>query len=276
MVKRLHTGLLLVIALLLAAAGAFAQNGTVSPPLSAFVDRTDISINDIITLTIRTDASLGNTRPSLEGLNRSFEQVGGSSTRSTYTNNNGNIQSWNEFSISLRPLMTGTLTIPAFRVGTEATLPITIKVGEASTEPADSSDEIFMTTTVSKDEAYVQEQLIYTIKIYYSIGFDQGAQLTSPQVGDSVVQQLGSDENYQEVVNGIGYNVTERRFVVYPQSSGELTIPPVFRHGRRRAGPDGPARLPARRERRDVFQRQRMQRKRGHAVDDPRRGLERF
>jgi hypothetical protein len=222
--------LFLVLTLALLATGGFAQNGNspASPPLSAFVDRTDISINDIITLTIRTDASLGNTRPSLEGLNRSFEQVGGSSTRSTYTNNNGNIQSWNEFSISLRPLMTGALTIPAFRVGTEATLPITINVGEASAAPADSSDEIFMTTSISKEEAYVQEQLIYTIKIYYSIGFDQGAQLTSPQVGDSVVQQLGSDENYQEVVNGIGYNVTERRFVVYPQSSGELTIPPVY------------------------------------------------
>jgi hypothetical protein len=229
MVKNLVNNLLMAMLLLLAA-GTFAQNtnSPASPPLSAFVDRTDISINDIITLTIRTDAALGNTRPSLEGLNRSFEQVGGSSTRSTYTNNNGNIQSWNEFSISLRPLTTGTLTIPAFRVGTEATLPITIKVGEASATPTDSSDEIFMTTSVSKEEAYVQEQLIYTIKIYYSIGFDQGAQLTSPQVGDSVVQQLGSDENYQEVVNGIGYNVTERRFVVYPQASGELTIPPVY------------------------------------------------
>lgn len=228
MVKQLLNGLSLVFALVLLAGGAFAQTGPVSPPLSAFVDRTDISINDIITLTIRTDASLGNTRPSLEGLNRSFEQVGGSSTRSTYTNNNGNIQSWNEFSISLRPLTTGTLTIPAFRVGTEATLPITINVGDAAATTADSSDEIFMTTEISKEEAYVQEQLVYTIKIFYSIGFDQGAQLTSPQVGDSVVQQLGSDENYQEVVNGIGYNVTERRFVIYPQASGELTVPPVY------------------------------------------------
>jgi hypothetical protein len=218
------------ILLALLAAPSYAQNpaAPVSPALSAFVDRTDIAINDVITLTIRTDAALGNTRPSLEGLNRSFEQVGGSSTRSTYTNNNGNIQSWNEFSITLRPLTTGTLTIPAFRVGSEVTNPIRINVGEASAAPTDNTDEIFMQSSVSKEEVYVQEQLLYTIKIYYSIGFDQGAQLTSPQVSDAVVQQLGSDENYQEVVNGIGYNVTERRFVIYPQSSGELTIPPVF------------------------------------------------
>lgn len=215
---------------MLLASGSLAQNSVApsSPALSAFVDRTDIAINDVITLTIRTDSSLGNTRPSLDGLNRDFEQVGGSSTRSTYTNNNGNIQSWNEFSISLRPRTTGTLTIPAFRVGSEVTNPITIRVSEASTDPADANSEIFMETSVSKNEIYVQEQLIYTIKIYYSIGFDQGAQLTSPQVEDAVVQQLGSDVNYQAVVNGIGYNVTERRFVIFPQSSGQLSIPPVY------------------------------------------------
>jgi hypothetical protein len=204
---------------------ALAQN----PPLSAFVDRTDVAINDVITLTIRMDAALGSSRPQLGGLNSDFEQVGGLSTRSTYTNNNGNIQSWTEYSIQLRPLKTGRLTIPAFRVNGEASSPITITVGDAAqTSSTDESDDIFIESTVSKDEIYVQEQLIYTIKIYYAIGFDQGAQLTSPQVSDAVVQQLGSDDNYQEVVNGIGYNVTERRFVIFPQSSGELTIPPVY------------------------------------------------
>ncbi len=203
-----------------------AQN----PPLSAFVDRTEISINDVLTLTLRIDAKLGSANPSLSGLNReSFEQVGGTSTRSTYTNNNGNIQSWTEYSIMLRPLKTGILTIPAFRVNGEVSNPITITVGDAAqTTSSDESEEIFIESTVSKDTVYVQEQLLYVIKIYYAIGFDQGAQLTSPQVTDAVVQQLGSDDNYQEVLNGIGYNVTERRFVIFPQSSGELTIPPVY------------------------------------------------
>ena len=219
--------ILIGLMLTLLATLSFAQPPG-SPALSAFVDSNDISVGDTITLTIRTDATLGNARPSLANLNQDFEQVGGSSTRSTYTNNNGNIQSWNEFSITLRPRTTGTLTIPAFSIGPEVTNPITIRVREASENPVENSDEIFMQSNVSKEELYVQEQLLYTIKIYYSIGFDQGAQLTSPQVPDAVVQQLGSDDNYQEVVNGIGYNVTERRFVIYPQASGTLTIPPVF------------------------------------------------
>jgi hypothetical protein len=221
MVNRIATTLLLMLALI---PGAFAQSNS----LSAFVDRTDISINDVITLTIRIDASLGNARPSLAGLNREFEQVGGVSTRSTYTNNNGNIQSWTEYSIMLRPLMTGVLTIPSFRINGEVSVPIRINVGDAPAVSNNGNEEIFLQTTVSKEQVYVQEQLLYTIKIYYSISFDQGAQLTSPQVADAVVQQLGNDDNYQEVVNGIGYNVTERRFVIFPQSSGDFTIPPVY------------------------------------------------
>ncbi len=211
-------------------AGFALQGLAQNPPLSAFVDRTEISISDVLTLTVRMDAKLGTTRLPMDGLSReSFEQVGGVSTRSTYTNNNGNIQSWTEYSIMLRPLKTGVLTIPAFRLNGEVSNPITITVGDASqTTSTDESEEIFIQSTVSKDKVYVQEQLLYTIKIYYAIGFDQGAQLTSPQVTDAVVQQLGSDDNYQEVVNGIGYNVTERRFVMFPQSSGELTIPPVY------------------------------------------------
>jgi hypothetical protein len=196
--------------------------------LTAYVDRTDITLSDVITLTIRVDASMGNNRPSLAGLNQDFDQVGGISTRSTYTNNGGTIQSWTEYSIMLRPKATGTFTIPGFRVGTETTGSISITVGEAGEVSGSGNDEIFLRSSVSKESLYVQEQLLYTIRIYYSIGFDQGAQLSSPQVQNAVVQQLGSDENFQEVVGGIGYSVTERRFVIYPQSSGELIIPPVY------------------------------------------------
>jgi hypothetical protein len=219
--------LCLLVLTLFAAQFALAQ-AIPAQRLTAYVDRTDITLNDVVTLTIRVDASMGNNRPSLAGLNQDFDQVGGISTRSTYTNNGGTIQSWTEYSIMLRPKDVGTFSIPGFRVGTETTSPISITVSEAGEVSASGNDEIFLRSSVSKDDVYVQEQLLYTIRIYYSIGFDQGAQLSSPQVQNAVVQQLGSDENFQEVVDGIGYSVTERRFVIYPQASGTLEIPPVY------------------------------------------------
>ena len=196
--------------------------------LSAFVDRNEVSLSDILTLTIRVDNSLGNSRPSLVGLNRDFERIGNISTRSSYTNINGAVQSFVDYILQIRPLSTGALIIPAFRIGSEVTNPIRITVGESDQLSNIGNDEIFIFSEVSKEQVYVQEQLLYTIKLYYSISFDQGAQLTSPQVADSVLQQLGSDETYSEIVEGVRYNVTERKFVIFPQSSGELIIPPVY------------------------------------------------
>jgi len=224
MVKRLLTTLGLALGLL--CLPLVAQNDIQN--LSAFVDRNEVTLNEIITLTIRVDNSLGNSRPSLSGLNRDFEQIGNVSTRSSYTNINGTVQSFVDYIVRLRPLSTGALTIPAFRINNEATAPIRINVGEPDQVSNAGDSEIFIESSVSKEQIYVQEQLLYTIKLYYSISFDQGAQLTSPQVADAVVQQLGSDETYSEIVSGIRFNVTERKFVIFPQSSGELTIPPVY------------------------------------------------
>jgi len=226
MVNRSILKLFLATCMLLTSLLTVAQTG--AQPLSAFVDRNDISLNELLTLTIRVDNSLGNARPSLAGLNRDFEQIGNVTTRSSYTNINGTVQSFVDYIVQLRPRSTGTLTIPSFRIGGEVSSPITISVGEADQLSNSSTDEIFIVSEVSKEKIYVQEQLLYTIKLYYSISFDQGAQLTSPQVADAVVQQLGSDETYSEIVEGVRYNVTERKFVIFPQSSGQLTIPPVY------------------------------------------------
>lgn len=235
MVKQLFTGLFTgLFACLLLAHVATAQTalpqspgGAKQPALQAFVDRTHITLNDVITLTMRLDASMGDAKPSFTGLNQNFEQVGGMNARSTYTNTNGNIQAWTEYSIMLRPLNTGTLTIPAFKVGKETTQPIPITVTDAKNGPT-SDDEIFLRVSLNKKESYVQEQLLFTAKLYYSITLDQGAKLSPPEVENAVVQQLGSDNNLQEVVNGISYNVVERRYVIFPQQSGTLKIKPLF------------------------------------------------
>ncbi len=95
------------------------------------------------------------------------------------------MQSFVDYIVRLRPRSTGTLTIPALRIGSEVTTPIRVTVGEATQVNPSGNNEIFIMSEVSKDSVYVQEQLLYTIKLYYSISFDQGAQLTSPQVANS-------------------------------------------------------------------------------------------
>lgn len=195
--------------------------------LSAFVDRTEVSVNDILTLTIRVGAVLGDEPPSLSGLNDDFDRLG-TTISSSYTSVNGKVEEWTEYRVTLKPKNTGTYIIPAFRKGSQLTQSITINVGDAAQLNGASNEEIFLISTVSKSSVYVQEQLIHTTRLYYSLRFDQGAQLSQPQVENAVIQQLGTDQVYQEIVEGIRYDVTERKFVIFPQSSGELVIPPVY------------------------------------------------
>ena len=100
MVNRSIVKLFLASCMLLTSLLAVSQTET--QPLSAFVDRNDISLNELLTLTIRIDSSLGNARPSLAGLNRDFEQIGNVSTRSSYTNINGTVQSFVDYIVQLR------------------------------------------------------------------------------------------------------------------------------------------------------------------------------
>ncbi len=205
--------------------------------LSAYVDRTEVSVNDVFTLTLRVNAELRDERPDVDALLLDFEIIA-SSERTNFTFINGVSQQWSEFRISLRPRSTGVLTIPAFRIGNEVTMPIEIIVSDAI-QNTGNNDDFFLSSIISKDEVYVQEQLLYTVKIYFSVPFDQGAQLGAPNAENAVIQQLGNDLSSQEVIDGLRYNVIERRFVIFPQSSGTMEISPISftaTVGRRRSG----------------------------------------
>ncbi len=230
MVKRFLT----ILFILLTAAGTYAQQ----PPLSAFVDRTELQQNDVFTLTVRVNADFSTSPPDMAALTEDFEQIG-SSISSSFTIINNVSERWSEYRITLRPRSTGTLIIPAFEIGNESTQPITITVSDTQ-ETTSQIEDFFLTSSVNKDEIYVQEELIYTVRIYFATPFDQGAQLSAPQADNAVIQQLGNNEtSYQEVFNGLRYNVIERKYVMFPQSSGSLTIDPIAFNatvGRRRTG----------------------------------------
>lgn len=92
---------------------------------------------------------------------------------------------------------------------------------------ATENNEVFIITTLDKDQAYVQEALIYSIKLYYTLSFERGAVFSSLEMGSAAYNKLGEDLNYTETVDDVLYTVNESRFVIFPQSSGSFTIAPI-------------------------------------------------
>lgn len=94
-------------------------------------------------------------------------------------------------------------------------------------QSATENNAVFIRTSVNKNQVYVQEALIYSIKLYYTLAFERGASFSRLEMSEAAFNKLGDDLNYTETINDVTYTVNESRFIIFPQSSGEFTIQPI-------------------------------------------------
>lgn len=217
MVKH-RAGLLLGLVAAMAATGAVAD-------VVARVDRADIEINESFTLELTTDTNM-DLQPDVSVLDQDF-YVGQSSQLTNTTIVNGQIERSKTWTFVLMPKRAGELTIPPVTIGTEQSNQLTIEVSEPSYAPPGEA-EVFVTSDVDLDAAYVQAQVLLTIKIYRSVATRQPALREPTITGVEHLRELaGDDRSYDAVINGTAYNVVERVYAIYPQESGELEISPA-------------------------------------------------
>ncbi len=211
----------IVLLLLLA---PLAQAATTSG-VRAFVDRSHVSLGDTITLNIQSSGTLGT--PDLSPLQKDF-QVLGTSRSSNVSIVNGTTTQISQLGIALKPLHAGSLTIPPLDVGGAHTQALTVEVGAA---PAGGSgkvgDPVFMETNVLSSSPYVDQQTVYTVRLFYQPGVD--GSLGDPTVSGARLVQLNRDHRYSVMRDGYAYNVIERSWALIPQRTGTITVDgPVF------------------------------------------------
>ncbi|MGO4892418.1 BatD family protein [Flavobacterium sp. W21_SRS_FM6] len=128
----------------------------------------------------------------------------------------------------LIPRKEGRFTIPAFDVGGQKTQAIQLMVVPVSSSGATQGRDIFITTEVDVPEAYLQQQLRYTVKLYLGQELQRGS-LANPRLENADIRQIGKDKEYSEIKDGRRYRVIERTFAIIPQKSGTFTIEgPLF------------------------------------------------
>lgn len=200
-----------------------------SAELSVNVDRTEISDADLIKLTVRIDNATSSSSPDFRALEQDFEIMQRSgpnqSSRISIVNGRQTSEVYVSWEFRLRPKRLGLLTIPAFRIGSDVSRPIQISVKQQSEAmKRKMSQLVFFETLVDTNETYVQGQILYTVKLYYveNISGDFPA---PPNLSDAVVETIENESRYEAVTNGRRYYVLEKRYGIYPQKSGTLTIP---------------------------------------------------
>jgi len=201
--------------------------------VNASLDRNSIYDGDTVTLIIETDDRNHAGEPDLTGLQQDFEVLGTRSSRQTQIIN-GRRTDKHQWHIELAPKNSGTVTVPAIRVGTDETRPLQLSVKEQpAADAAGTGQPVFVKVSVEPADgtAWVQQQIQYTLQLYFRESLAEGS-FDGPNVDDAIVERLGEDDQYSTTVDGEQYQVIERHYAIFPEHSGKLVIPPVVFNGR--------------------------------------------
>ncbi len=212
--------------------------------LSASVNKKVISLNEQLTLEIsasgKTSKIPSPTLPDLPDF--TIYSAGRSQNISVI---NGKFSSSVSFNYILSPRKAGKYTIPPITLThkgtTYKTSPIDIEVKSSagyspplkvqtpqlsspSQEDIQDERDIFITTSVNKKTAYVNEQIILTFKFYRRIRLLSQPQYSPPDTTGFWSEDLPPQKNYSTTINGRPYTVTEIKTALFPTTSGKYTI----------------------------------------------------
>ena len=192
----------------------------------ARLDRDKVYVGDPLTLIIESSGTSSGD-PDLSPLKKDFQVLGtGTSTQFSFVN--GRSSNRTTWTVRLGAMQLGRLQIPPITVGTEQTGALEVEVTEVPEQiTAQQSEHLFLEAELDVgDHAYVQQQIPYTLRFF---GDDTvvGGELRAPQPENALIRQLGKDRHYKVTRNKRQYRVTERRYMISPEKSGELRIPPA-------------------------------------------------
>jgi hypothetical protein len=209
--------------------------------ISASVDRNAVSLSDQIILQVAVSGNASSIPdPQIPKLDDFTAYSSGRSQNVSIIN--GKVSSSVVFNFILVPKTSGKFTIPPILLNyngkTYQTTPMDITVsnqgrpqipqgGQESEVPGETkqkgSDAIFVTATVNKQSAYVNEPITYTFKFFYRVNI-----LSRPQFVPSDFTGFWTEDlppkQYTTTINGRKYGVSEISLLLFPTKPGPLKI----------------------------------------------------
>lgn len=191
--------------------------------LTAQPDRQLLPLNETLRLEIRSNKGGDLDDMDLSAIETHFTILSRSS-QSSFSIINGRTESVKSLNLILAPRQIGSSLIPSLSHQGEKSRPVKIKVIKAAPVASKMQDQsVFVESEIDKHSLIVGEQLLYTLRIFYRV------QLNNAEIGnfelDDVDITMLEDKSYQRTVGGIQYNVAEKRYALFFQQAGEITLP---------------------------------------------------
>ena len=202
---------------------ALTSNATAAT-LTASIDRKQITENDTFRLFLRYDEQVGFGQPDLTNLKKDFRIIN-QQRANQFRSMNGKTVSYTEWTLSLSPLKTGDLIIPSIEFKGQKSQEIEVSVKTLPDSVKEQiAKEFFFDIELDTKSTYVQAQVLYTEKLYYTVNHEEPT-LSELNVVNALVIPLGDVRRYTATVSGQRMGVYERRYAIFPEESGEMIIP---------------------------------------------------
>ena len=199
--------------------------------VTATVDKNRLSLEDVLQLSIVIQGTQNTPPPELPSLPDFRVVSAGTSSSTQYINTQRSVSI--TYNYRLTPMNTGTFVIGPTRVRangkTYATQPITIAVQNEAQKPSNQettgNKNAFVVTTLSSKKAYVEEQLVYTFRLFHRVDA-KNLNLRLPFDKTRFhKEELGEPKTYIKINNGLQYHVQELSLALFPLKKGLHEIP---------------------------------------------------
>ena len=206
-----------------------------SMPLHAAVqaelDRDRITEGETVTLTFLTDDPRQNLDTDLSGLEQDF-QILDRRSETQLSIVNGRQTAVVRLLVTLEPRAVGKFVIPRLTFGSDSTQEISVQVDPAPELEPGSQPPVFIEVEISPGEGpyFVHAQVGLIVRVFYQQNLTEAA-ISQPEPSPAAVRLL-QETPYQAERGGERYRVLERNYAVFPERSGELTVPPMQLTGR--------------------------------------------
>lgn len=197
----------------------FATDITVS------LDRSPVSVDESFQI-IFTASESPDDDPDFSPLEQDFTvQSQSQSSRTEFIN--GKLNRIIQWIVTVMANDSGNLIIPKIKFGNDSSPALKIVVSPSSSNKTTQNDEdLFLEVSVNTEKPFIQSQVLYTVKLYRKVQWSN-PKLSEPELTDAVIEPLTDYANYSTQVSGVTYEVVERKYALFPQKTGIVTIKPL-------------------------------------------------
>ncbi len=223
---------------------AYAKGVSKEVKVVISVDKNRVEIGSHIRLTVGVEGAFDTDIPELS-MPESFSLMFGPSVSTQTTIINNVVKVFRGFMYGFSPREKGRFEIGPvtleYKGKTYTSNSISIEVVERTPfesiidEKSDTSGQrvdinkmVFVELTTDKAEAYIYEEIVQSFKLYFQKGLPiDDLDYVAASTKSFLAEKLGDERRYEEVRDGILYNVIELRTALFPLVSGKIKIPPA-------------------------------------------------